>query len=81
MHVIGVVKIKIPNYKHQITNKLQIQNPNDQNPVFKILNLLFGIYLEFDACYLVIALAIFSLCHFFANITVKLLRETLFVWY
>jgi hypothetical protein len=40
--------LKIPNYKHQITNKSQIQIFNDQNYMFEISN--FGHCDLFDIC-------------------------------
>jgi len=40
---------KIPNYKHQITNKFQFRNLNDQNRLgFRIL--VIGICLSFVIC-------------------------------
>ena len=49
-------RYKIPNYKHQITNKSQITIFNDQNAIFGILN--FGNWYLFEICFLVLVIFI-----------------------
>jgi hypothetical protein len=46
------MKVQIPNHKHQISNKSQIQIPNDPNWLlyFEFRILVIVVYLEFGLC-------------------------------